>query len=87
MRESSSAATDAATAARDGSRRSGERSSNPDWRTSSATSSLVLAALACDGWRAGELQRALLFPPALPGAVVRELARLVDDAAGHSSNR
>ncbi|MFE6236240.1 hypothetical protein [Cellulosimicrobium sp. NPDC057862] len=57
------------------------------WRDEGAPSSLVLAALACDGWRAGELQRALLFPPALPGAVVRELARLVDDAAGHSSNR
>jgi len=57
------------------------------WRDEGAPSSLVLAALACDGWRAGELQRALLFPPALPGAVVRELARLVDDATGHSSNR
>ncbi len=52
------------------------------WREEGAPSSLVLAALACDGWRAGERQRALLFPSALPGAVVRELARLVDDATG-----
>jgi len=52
------------------------------WRDEGARTSLVVAALACDGWRAGELQRALVFPSALPGAVVRELARLVDDAAG-----
>ncbi|MFI2705425.1 helix-turn-helix transcriptional regulator [Cellulosimicrobium composti] len=52
------------------------------WRDEGAPTSLVVAALACDGWRAGELQRALVFPSALPGAVVRELARLVDDAAG-----
>jgi len=48
------------------------------WREEGAPSSLVLAALACDGWRAGELQRALQFPPALPAGVVAELGRLVD---------
>src|SRR5690606_27897144 len=37
------------------------------WREEGAPTPLVVAALACDGWRAGELQRALVFPSALPG--------------------